>query len=60
MREESSNQSQWTDERTGSERELYLVRSREGGEDEFSGVRSTRVDGDIGTSSDNLDALLQV
>lgn len=47
-------------ESTFRERELYLVRSRESRKDEFSSVRSTRVNGDIGTSSDDLDALLQV
>jgi len=36
------------------------VRSRESGEDELSGVRSPRVNGDVGASGNDLDAFLQV
>lgn len=38
----------------------HLVRSRERSEDEFTGVRSTRVDGNVGASRDDFDALFEV
>jgi hypothetical protein len=49
------------DRTTDRRRDLaYLVRSRESSEDELSGVRSTRVNGNVGASGDDFDAFFEV